>query len=262
MSGPGKTFNTAMDITTMLMESRYSRQTILPEIGPRGQEQLAQARAVVIGCGALGTHSLSFLVRAGVGSVTVIDRDVVELSNLQRQTLFEETDVGRPKAEAAQERLKRVNSDVSVNGIVAEVAEVSVQEFIDGATIVIDATDNMETRYIVNDACVRSGTPWVYGGAVGVSGMVMVVTGDGPCLRCVFPRPPKPGVLPTCDTAGILNTLPSMVAGVQVTEAFKLITGKEHARELMVLDVWNQEIQRVKVVKDPKCPACGSGQTR
>ncbi|MGD9962363.1 MAG: ThiF family adenylyltransferase, partial [Thermoplasmata archaeon] len=126
-------------------------------------------------------------------------------------------------------------------------------------TVVIDATDNMETRYVVNDACVRLGTPWVYGGAVGVSGMVMVVAESGPCLRCVFPNPPQPGELPTCNTAGILNTLPSVVSSVQVTEAFKLMLGREHTRELMVLDVWNQDVQKIKVVKDPACPACGRG---
>ncbi|MDQ1372109.1 MAG: HesA/MoeB/ThiF family protein [Candidatus Thermoplasmatota archaeon] len=243
----------------MLTESRYSRQVLLPEIGPQGQKKLAKARAVVIGCGALGTHTLSLLVRAGVGNVTVVDRDVVELTNLQRQTLFQEDDVGKPKAEAAQERLQKVNSEVAVKGIVAEVDAANVERLVGGATVVVDATDNMETRYIVNDACVRLAIPWVYGGAVGVSGMVMVVTRDGPCLRCVFPSPPRPGDLPTCNTVGIVNTLPSAVSSMQVTEAFKLIMGKEHTRELMVLDVWSQDIQKIKVVKDPKCAACGRG---
>ena len=245
----------------MLRESRYSRQVLLPEIGPEGQERLARARAVVIGCGALGTHSLSFLVRAGVGGVAVVDRDSVEITNLQRQTLFQESDVGRPKAEAAQERLRNINSEIAVKGTVADVREANVDGLVAGATVVVDATDNMETRYIVNDACVRLGIPWVYGGAVGVSGMVMVVAKGGPCLRCVFPNPPPSGQLPTCNTVGIVNTLPSMVASMQVTEAFKLILGREHTRELMVLDVWNQDIQRVKVVKNPACAACGTGRT-
>lgn len=241
-------------------EDRYSRQVLLPEIGPQGQERLAKARAVVIGCGALGTHTLSFLVRAGVGSVTVVDRDVVELTNLQRQTLFQEDDVGRPKAEAAEERLRKVNSDVSVKGVVVDVTLANVEKLIGNATVVIDATDNMETRYLVNDACVKLGIPWIYGGAVGVSGMVMVVAKDGPCLRCVFPNPPLPGELPTCNTVGIVNTLPSMVASMQVTEALKLMMGKEHTHELMVLDAWNQDIQKIKVAKDPACAACGHGR--
>ncbi len=248
-----------MAISTVLKESRYSRQVLLPEIGPRGQEQLADARAVVVGCGALGTHSLSFLVRAGVGSVTVVDRDIVEMTNLQRQTLFQESDVGRPKAEAAEGRLREVNSEIVIKGTVIEVTETNVEGLVSGATVVVDATDNMETRYIVNDACVRLGIPWIYGGAVGVSGMVMAVVKGGPCLRCVFPNPPPPGQLPTCNTVGIVNTLPSIVASIQVTEAFKLMMGREHTRELMVLDVWNQEIQKVKVARDPACAACGSG---
>lgn len=246
-----------MAMPTALTEDRYSRQVLLPEIGPQGQAMLAKARAVVIGCGALGTHSLSLMVRAGVGSVTVVDRDVVELTNLQRQTLFSEKDVGRPKAEAAQERLRRVNSDVEVRGVVADVTAANVADFIEGATVVVDATDNMETRYTVNDACVKAGVPWVYGGAVGVSGMVLVVAGDGPCLRCVFPRPPRPGMLPTCNTVGIINTLPGTVSSIQVTEAIKVMTGKEHTPELMAVDVWNHDIHKIKVGRDPKCPACG-----
>jgi adenylyltransferase/sulfurtransferase len=249
-----------MAISTTLKESRYSRQVLLPEIGPAGQKKLAEARAVVIGCGALGTHSLSFLVRAGVGSVTVVDRDVVELTNLQRQTMFQEDDVGKPKAEAAEEHLRKVNSETAVNGIVADVGQANVGKFIGSATVVIDATDNMETRYLVNDASVRLGIPWVYGGAVGVSGMVMVVTESGPCLRCVFPNPPRPGELPTCNTVGIINTLPSIVASMQVTEAFKVMMGKETTPELMVLDVWNQDIQKIKVRKDPKCVCYGRGE--
>lgn len=244
----------------MLKEDRYSRQTLLPEIGLQGQKRLAKARVVVIGCGALGTHTLSFLVRAGVGSVTVVDRDVVELTNLQRQTLFAEEDVGTPKAEAARRCLRKVNSEIEMNGVVTEVTPSNVEKLVGRATVVMDATDNMETRYIVNDACVRLGIPWIYGGAVGVSGMAMVVAEGGPCLRCVFPKPPLPGEMPTCNTVGILNTLPSMVSSIQVTEAFKLLTGKGHTRELMVLDVWNQDIQKIKVVKDPSCAACGRGR--
>lgn len=242
------------------MESRYSRQELLPEIGPHGQEMLAKARVIVIGCGALGTHSLSLLVRAGVGEVTVIDRDSIELTNLQRQTLFLEEDVGRPKAEVAERRLRTVNSEVVIRGIVGEVLSDNIEDLIEGATVVVDATDNMETRYVVNDACARLGVPWVYGGAVGVSGMALAITENGPCLRCVFPNPPQPGMLPTCNTVGIINTLPSIVASVQVTEALKIIMGRKPTQELMVMDVWNQDIQKIRVEKDPGCPSCGSGR--
>ena len=240
-----------------MKESRYSRQVLLPEIGPQGQKKLAKATAVVIGCGALGTHSLSFLVRAGVGKVTVVDRDVVDITNLQRQTMFCEDDVGAPKAKMAEEHLRKVNSEVSVKGIVADVSRENIERFIQGATVVVDATDNMETRFLLNDACVKHRIPWVYGGAVGVSGMVLVVREDGPCLRCVFPSMPEPGELPTCNTVGIANTLPSMVASMQVTEAFKIIMGKDSIHELMILDVWSQEIEKITVHKNPQCPCCG-----
>lgn len=237
--------------------SRYSRQLLLPEIGPRGQRKLAGARVTVIGCGALGTHSLSLLVRAGVGHVTVVDRDVVDLSNLQRQMLFCEEDVGRPKAKVAVELLGRVNSGVDVKGIVKDLNHTNAERLIDGSSVVVDATDNMETRFLVNDACTKLGIPWVYGGAVGVSGMVMVVSKGGPCLRCVFPNLPGPGELATCDTAGIVNTLPGVVAAIQVTEAFKLIMGKEHAHELMVIDAWSHDLEKVKVRRNPECQCCG-----
>lgn len=240
-----------------MAQDRYSRQTLLPEIGTSGQKRLSKGRAVVIGCGALGTHSISFLARAGVGSVLVVDRDVVDISNLQRQTLFEEADVGRPKAKVAQERLMRMNSDIEAAGTVADVNAGNIEGFLAGADVVVDATDNMETRFIVNDACVKLGIPWVYGGAVGVGGMVLAVVPDGPCLRCVFRSLPEPGELPTCDTAGIVNTLPAAVSALQVTEAFKILMGKRPSPDLQVVDVWAPDIQKVRVKKDPTCPCCG-----
>jgi len=238
-------------------ENRYSRQMLLPEIGPAGQKKLAAARAVVIGCGALGTYALSFLVRAGVGQVVVVDRDIIDLSNLQRQTLFIESDVGRPKAKVAEERLRQINSEVEIWGVVADVNYSNVQKFVQGASVVLDAVDNMETRFLVNDACVKNRIPWVYAGAVGVSGMVMPVVPGGPCLRCLFPQLPQPGQLPTCDTVGIVNTLPSVVASIETTEAFKIILGKENAKELFVLDIWQEELQKIKVKRNPKCETCG-----
>jgi len=240
-----------------LKENRYSRQILLPEIGPSGQKALGRSRAVVIGCGALGTHALSFLVRAGVGKVEVVDRDIVEESNLQRQTLFCEEDIGRAKAKVAEERLRSTNSTIEVRGHVVDLTFANIQGMVRGATVVLDATDNMDTRFLVNDACVKLGIPWIYAGAVGVSGMVMPVIPGGPCLRCVFPSPPQPGELPTCDTVGIINTLPSAVASLEVTEAFKIMQGKEPSEELVFLDVWQGEIQRVKVIKNPECECCG-----
>ena len=240
-----------------MKENRYSRQLLLPEIGPGGQERLGKSRAVVIGCGALGTYALSFLVRAGVGQVTVVDRDIIDLSNLQRQALFGESDVGRPKAKVAEERLRQINSEIEIRGTVADVSHANIQSLVRNATVVLDATDNMDTRFLVNDACVKLGIPWVYAGAVGVTGMVMPVVEDGPCLRCVFPKLPQPGQLPTCDTVGIINTLPSVVASIEVTEAFKIMQGKEPIKDLIVLDLWQGELQKVRVKKREDCECCG-----
>jgi molybdopterin/thiamine biosynthesis adenylyltransferase len=240
-----------------LKENRYSRQILLPEIGAEGQKSLAKSSAVVIGCGALGTHALSFLVRAGVGEIRVIDRDIVEESNLQRQTLFNEEDVGRAKAMVAEERLRKVNSSITIKGDVLDLSFANIQGAVKSATVVLDATDNMDTRFLVNDACVKLGIPWIYAGAVGTTGMVMPIVPGGPCLRCVFSSPPQPGELPTCDTVGIVNTLPSMVASIETTEAFKIMEGKEPLKELVYLDVWQTEIQRIKVRKNPDCECCG-----
>ena len=241
----------------MLKENRYSRQALLPEIGPEGQKALGKSRAVVIGCGALGTHVLSFLVRAGVGKVKVIDRDIVEESNLQRQTLFSEEDLGRAKAKVAEDHLRSVNSTILVEGEIVDLSYANIQNVIKEATIVLDATDNMDTRFLVNDACVKLGIPWIYAGAVGVTGMVMPIIPGGPCLRCVFPSPPGPGDLPTCDTVGIVNTLPAMVASLEATEAFKIMQGKEPTKELMFIDIWLGDLQRIKVKKNPDCECCG-----
>jgi molybdopterin/thiamine biosynthesis adenylyltransferase len=240
-----------------LKENRYSRQILLPEIGSKGQKAIGESNAVVIGCGALGTHALSFLVRAGVGRVRVVDRDIVEESNLQRQTLFSEGDVGRAKAKVAEERLRAVNSEIEIRGDVLDLNYANIQSVIRRATVVLDATDNMDTRFLVNDACIKLGIPWIYAGAVGTSGMVMPVVPRGPCLRCVFPTPPQPGELATCDTVGIVNTLPAIVAALETTEAFKIMVGMEPTKELAFIDVWLGDLQRIKVTKNPECECCG-----
>lgn len=188
--------------------------------------------------------------------MTIIDRDSVELSNLQRQTLFEDGDVGRPKAEVAEERLRRINPTVGIRGVVTDLNTDNVERLLDGATVVVDATDNISTRLIVNDACVKLGIPWVYGGAVGVSGMVFTTVRNGPCFRCIFPKIPNPEDMPTCNTVGIVNTLPSTVASLEVTEAIKIMTGKEPSPFLIVLDMWSPELQMIKVSRNPDCISC------
>lgn len=241
----------------MLNAERYSRQTLLKEIGEEGQRKISAARAVVIGCGALGTHAASLLARAGVGRVLIVDRDRVELSNLQRQTLFSEQDIGEPKASTAERLLRQVNSEIEITSTMTDVRADNVENLVDGATVVVDGTDNMETRFAVNDACVKLGIPWVYGGAVGTSGMIFPVVPTGPCLRCIFPTLPPAGQLPTCNTVGIVNSLPSVVASLEVTEALKVMLGEDATPELMTIDVWHGDLQKIRVKRNPDCESCG-----
>lgn len=243
-------------------DDRYGRQVILTEVGAEGQERLANGSALVIGVGALGTVVASALVRAGVGHVRLVDRDLVELSNLQRQVLFDESDVGSPKAVAAVERLQAVNHDVVVEGVVKDVGPTTVEDLLEGMDIVVDGTDNLESRFLLNDACVKHGVPWVYGGAVATLGMTLtIVPGDTPCLRCCLPSLPPPGSLATCDRVGVLNTLPLVIGALETSEALKLILGREDFdRDMVVFDAWRRELRRVEVARDPRCGCCGEGR--
>jgi molybdopterin-synthase adenylyltransferase len=242
---------------------RYRRQTLLPEIGPEGARRLASASAVVIGCGALGTASAEILARAGVGQLRIVDRDFVERSNLQRQILFDETDADTrlPKAVAAMRKLGAVNRDIRIAGEVADVTPRNIERLIAGADVVLDGTDNAETRFLINDVCIKHAVPWVYGGAVGTEGLVTPIVKDGPCLRCFLPDPPPPGALPTCDTQGVLAAAPLTVAALQATEAIKILIGDESgAGRLTSLDVWRREQRTVTIKKSPVCPACARGE--
>jgi adenylyltransferase/sulfurtransferase len=240
---------------------RYHRQTLLPQIGETGQLRLAASRALLVGCGALGTTIADQLVRAGVGHLTVVDRDVVELTNLQRQTLFDERDAagGTPKAIAAADRLRQVNSAVEIVPVVADVHAGNVEAFTrDEFDVVLDGTDNVRTRYLVNDACVMHAVPWVYGAAVGVEGRVMAIRpGQTACLRCVFPTPPAPDDLATCDTTGVLGMAASIVAAYQAIEAVNVLTGHPANGALMRLDFWPPRTRVIRTERDPQCPCCG-----
>lgn len=242
---------------------RYSRQTLFWAIGPGGQERLRESHVAVVGCGALGSTSVSLMARAGVGRLTIVDRDFVELSNLQRQVMFDEADAaaGTPKAIAAAAAVGRINAEVAVTPVVADVSPANVEALIAGAGVVIDGTDNVETRYLVNDACVKVGIPWVYGGAVGSTGMTMpIIPGETPCYRCAFPTPPPPGAMETCDTAGVLASTVVSVAAAQWTEAVKILIGdREHlSRGLTAFDVWtNDHLQAQFADRRPDCPCCG-----
>ena len=221
-----------------------------------------RSKMAVVGCGGLGGLQASLLVRAGVGTVRIIDRDVVEESNLQRQLLFDEDDARslRPKAAAAERRLRGVNSLVRVEGVVDDLNPNTIARLLGGFDVVLDATDNFDTRYLVNDYCVKTATPWVYGACVGADGMTFpILPGETPCLRCVFPDPPPPGVTPSCDTAGVLGSIVGVVASLQVAEAFKIAAGHRDlaSRRLAIVDVWDTSLQTLDLpARDPHCPCC------
>ncbi|HUU03167.1 MAG TPA: HesA/MoeB/ThiF family protein [Myxococcota bacterium] len=245
------------------MEDRYARHRVIPEIGDAGQEKIAAATALIVGCGALGSIQAQLLVRAGVGSVRIADNDVAELVNLQRQILFDEDDVacGRPKAEIAAAKLGRVNSEVVVEGIVTRVGAENIESLIEDVDIVMDACDNFATRYVINDACVKNGLPWIYGGVIGATGMCLpVVPGQGPCMRCIFPLPPEPGSSPTGVEAGILSSAPAVVGALQCAHALRLLVeGGLTCHPLAMLDLWNGSLRTVDVIRDQQCPCCGRG---
>jgi adenylyltransferase/sulfurtransferase len=239
---------------------KYSRQILFAPIGAKGQEKLLQSRVVILGCGALGTAQANALVRAGVGTVRIVDRDFVEESNLQRQMLFDEADAKEslPKAVAAERKLRQINSDVRVEGIVADADSSNIEEFIEGFDAVLDATDNFETRYLLNDAAVKLGIPWVYGAVVGSYAATMtILPGRTACLACIFPKSPQ-GMQETCDTVGVIGPAVSWAAAVQSAEALKILLGHESELHgsLVTYDLWNNHFQQVKAPRDPQCRVC------
>jgi len=240
---------------------RYSRQIVLGRIGKTGQRKLLGSHVTVVGLGALGTTISTLLARAGRGRLRRIDRDVVELVNLQRQILYDEGDIGLPKAAVAADRIKRINSSIKVEGIAKDVNITNVLDLLDGSDVVVDGTDNLETRFVVNEACVEMGIPWVYGGAIGTEGRAMaIVPGKTACFRCFTKGPPSPGLLPTCETAGILNSVATATASLEVTEAIKLLLGDEPSGYMAVLDGWEPELLRIKVERSRTCPVCVGGK--
>ncbi len=234
---------------------------MLPEIGGKGQRALAKAHVVVVGVGALGSVAADLLARAGAGRLRLVDRDVVELVNLQRQTLYSEADLERPKAEAAAQRLSAVNSEIEIEAIAKDVHPLTVHEVVRDATLLLDGTDNLETRYLLNEAAIDLGVPFVYGGAIGTYGMVFAIRSpETACFRCLNPRIPPPGSLPTCETSGILNTASAQVGAIEAAEAIRLLVGGKPTGELLVIDGWNPEIQRIRVARRADCPVCVKGE--
>lgn len=243
------------------MEQRYSRQIIFPRIGLEGQKHLSASSVIILGAGALGTVTANNLTRAGIGRIKIVDRDLVELNNLQRQILYDEADVRKrlPKAIAAVEKLKKINSSIKLEAEVLDIQPHNTEKLIDGFDLVLDALDNMETRFLVNDACVKKNIPWIYAAVLGSFGMTMnIMPGKTACLTCMIKELPAPGTMPTCDTAGIVNTIPSIIASIQNTEAIKMLIGSgEISTQLTYIDIWDQSYNRVIQERKPNCPTCG-----
>jgi len=246
--------------------SRYSRQELFAGIGREGQEKIRRSRVLVVGCGALGSATAETMARAGVGALTLVDRDFVETTNLQRQSLFDEEDaaLARPKAIAAEARLVRLNSEVAVRGIVADVDAALADRLVREADLVLDGTDNFETRYVLNDVCVRAGVPWVYGACVAAHGAALAVRpGKTPCLRCVLGERPAAGSGETCDTSGVVAPIVQVVAGVQAAEALKILAGRETALVdgLVTVDLWAGTFDVAGFAgRAPWCPSCAQGR--
>lgn len=242
------------------MLNRYSRQTIFPEIGVEGQKKLGNSFAVIIGCGALGTVIASALVRAGIGKVRIIDRDFIEYHNLQRQILFDEEDIKNnlPKAVAAERHLKKVNSEIEIEGIVSDVNYQNIERLVQGADVILDGLDNMETRLLINDVSLKQDIPWVYGGAISSQGMSLtIIPHQTACYRCMVNGVSPGGAVLTCDTAGVIGPAPGIVGNVQTAEALKILVGTDKINHnLFVFDVWNTSYSLLQVIPRPDCPAC------
>jgi len=251
-------------MSTRDIPERYSRQVRFPGLGPDGQRRLLEGKVTLIGCGALGTVLANALVRAGVGFLRLVDRDFIETNNLQRQILFDEQDVASnlPKAEAAARKLRLINSGVTVEPVVTDVDRTNVLDLVRDADVILDGSDNFEVRYLVNDAAVKLGKPWVYGGCIGSHGQTMtILPGQTPCLRCVFEAAPAPGEAGTCETAGVLGPVVNVIASYQATETFKLLAGRLDRlnRDLVYVDVWENVNRRIKIANllgKVDCPCC------
>ncbi|WP_064537332.1 ThiF family adenylyltransferase [Mesobacillus campisalis] len=239
---------------------RYSRQILFKPIGEEGQKKLLDSRAAVVGMGALGTVIANHLIRSGVGFVRVIDRDLVELSNLQRQSLYDEEDAAGhlPKVIAAERKLRKINSTVKIDPVIADLNLDNAEELLSGFDVIIDGTDNFSTRYLINDVAVKLGIPWVYGGAVSSRGMfAVIIPGKTPCYRCLFPEVPA-GLGETCDTIGVLSPITDIIGSFEAIEALKLLVGADHNPNLEQMDIWYPSSMQMDISggRNPECPAC------
>lgn len=239
---------------------KYSRQILFQPIGAEGQVKLLQSKVIIIGCGALGTAQANALARAGVGRLRIVDRDFVEESNLQRQILFDEADAAAnlPKAIAAERKLKSINSGIEIEGVVADAESRNIEELVRGFDLILDGTDNFQTRYLINDVALKFGIPWIYGAVVASYGVTMtVLPGQTPCLACVFPKPPE-GMHDTCDTVGVIAPAVAWTSAIQATEALKILLGCEEELHgsLLSYDIWTNRSSSIMPHFDPRCRAC------
>jgi adenylyltransferase/sulfurtransferase len=244
------------------LQEKYSRQMLFAGIGPEGQHRLLASRAAIVGCGAIGAAAANLLVRAGVGCIRIIDRDFVEPSNLQRQTLFDESDAlnALPKAVAAERKLRSINSAVAVEGVVADLTPRNAEALLSGVDLFLDGTDNFETRFLINDIAVKSSRPWIYAAAVASYGLTMTIRpGATGCLACLLETgTAAQGLEETCDTIGVLGPIVNLIASLEVAEALKLLSGRPEALHgrLLSCDVWTGRMQSIGVARNPQCRAC------
>ncbi|UCF49026.1 MAG: ThiF family adenylyltransferase [Thermoplasmatales archaeon] len=242
----------------MPVNDRYNRQILLKNIQEKGQKKLNESKVTIIGCGALGTTIANNLVRAGIGNIQVVDRDIIELNNLQRQNLFDEDDIGFSKAEVIAEKLRKINSEVRIKPIADDVYYKNIENIIKNMDVILDGTDNMLIRFLINDACVKHKIPWIYGGAIESYGISMnIIPNKTPCLRCIIQDIPEAGSLPTCDTVGVLNTIPAIIGSIQSTEALKILLKKDINEGLLSYDVWSHSFNNINIKKRNDCECCG-----
>ena len=255
-SCPGKNPNYIHTIRSQMSSGRYARQEALDRIGKEGQRKIRGSSVVIVGCGALGSSSADLLARAGIGELVLVDHDVVDLVNIHRQRYYERN-VGTPKVEALAEHLRGVNSEVRIKPFYTSFSPKNAEEMVKKGDIVLDGCDNMETRFVINDAAFKSSIPWVYGGAVGVEGLFALFVPPKPCFRCLFPSPPPPGSLDTCARVGILNTLPAAIATKEVTFVLQYILGERRTGQLISFNAWNMELTKVPFKQRKNCGCCG-----
>ncbi len=244
------------------MWERYSRQIIISSIGEEGQSKLLKSSVLLVGCGGLGSTIATILVRAGVGKLRIVDRDFVEISNLQRQILFDEDDISSniPKAILTEKKLSIVNREIKVEGIVADFNPSNAESFAEGVDLIIDGLDNMEGRFLINDLSIKKGIPWIYGTCLSTYGMTFnIIPGKTPCLRCIYNKSESPPL--TCETVGIIGPIAVHIASIQSAEAIKILTGNENdlREELFFVDLWKNEFEKIPIfhLKKEDCPACG-----